>query len=142
MSMKSVMVMAAAGLIAACSCIQPEPAATPAAVETPATTAASLTKEAEQVIALAEKDSSPATPAAPSAEQPSAPLPEGVSRCWLKGDMRTIATEQGPDGICQVVYDSAGQSHVVANKSRDLAECTRLHERLKKNLIASGFTCE
>ncbi|HEY0721528.1 MAG TPA: hypothetical protein VGE50_09770 [Gammaproteobacteria bacterium] len=136
---KRVMVMAVASLLVACSCNQPKPAAPPPAAVAPAAAASSLTKEAEQVIALAEKE--PATPAADPAAPP-APLPEGALRCWLKGDVRTIATEQGKDGSCQVVYDSAGQNHVVANKSRDLAECTRLQERLKKNLIASGFTCE
>jgi hypothetical protein len=98
-----------------------------------------MVKEAEQVIAMAEKEGTAAAAAGAPETMAAAP---GVTRCWLNSDLRTIAIEHGKDGSCQVVYESAGQNHVVANKSSDLADCTRLQERLKKNLIASGFRCE
>lgn len=143
MSTKTWLMMAAVSVVTACSCFgpAPQPPAAPVAAVLPATEPTPMVKEAEQVIAIAEKGGGEAAAALPATAEAAA-ASAGVSRCWLKGDLRTIITEQGKDGSCQVVYESAGQHHVVANKSRELADCTRLHQRLKKNLVASGFSCE
>lgn len=141
MSRQTLLMMAAVTFVTACSCVEPvSQAPAPATQGVSAPEPATMVKEAEQVIAMAEKESVSATAAVGTAEATAA-VP-GVTRCWLKSDLRTIAIEHGKDGSCQVVYESAGQNHVVANKSMDLADCTRLQERLKKNLIASGFLCE
>lgn len=137
MYLKLMLMMVAATLLAACACDGSEmPAAAPVV--------AAVAPPQAEAVAVTEAVAAPPADAQLSPDLPASSMAgaTGITRCRQQEDVRTLATRQEQDGRWLVLYENDGVSHAIPGRLGTLEEASRLFERLKKNLIASGFHCE
>lgn len=64
----------------------------------------------------------------------------GTITCKNKRDVRTIGIKT-EGSSCSVVYKKYGSENTVATGNSASSHCKTVHDRIKSNLEAAGFTC-
>lgn len=81
-------------------------------------------------------------PAQPSLSISAAEATEGFIVCRRDGDVRIIGVRELSGGKCLLVYDNRLSGSGTQNTLEDLQACELQQQRMQKNFVRSGFSCE
>jgi hypothetical protein len=126
--MRAIVLLVMAVALAACCQCPPRSQDDPALVVTPAATTIVTP------VVVTEENAAEVVPAVSTGE--------GDVVCRKGGDVRTVSIHELKNGRCMLVYNNTVSGSGTENTLPDRAACELQQQRMKKNFVRSGFTCD